>query len=76
VALAETTDFSIFPNPFTDQINIVSKNSNFYDYVLLTNQLGQKIYAGSKIELADLSSLSPGIYFLKINEFTIRIVKR
>jgi len=76
VALAETTDFSIFPNPFTDQINIVSKNGKMYDYVLLTNQLGQKIYAGSKIEQVDLSSLSPGIYFLKINEFNIRIVKR
>jgi hypothetical protein len=76
VALAETTDFSIFPNPFTDQINIVSNSGKIYDCVLLTNQLGQKIYAGSKIEQADLSSLAAGIYFLKINEFNIRIVKR
>jgi hypothetical protein len=53
-----------YPNPFTKQIHLPSKNE--YKYVELLNCFGQIIYKGYEIEAQDFSKLSEGIYFLRI----------
>jgi len=64
-------NFSYYPNP-TDGILNISKK---YNWVLINN-LGQIIKKGNSDSL-DLSSYSPGFYFLKIeNTKTIKIIKR
>jgi hypothetical protein len=39
------------------------------------NQIGQIIYTGNEIEKQDFSSLPNGIYCLKINNESIKLIK-
>ena len=59
-----------FPNPFSAHIylsgNVVSE---------LVNPFGQVIFSGKNIEVQDFSGLANGVYFLKIAENGIHIVK-
>ena len=41
----------------------------------LMNQMGQIIYSGNEIEKQDFSSLPNGIYYLKINNESIKLIK-
>jgi hypothetical protein len=67
---------SIFPNPFSTKINI--QNSIGNETFELVNALGQQIFSGKNIEEQDLSSLSKGIYFLKIQNTNsvIKLIKQ
>jgi hypothetical protein len=64
----------VFPNPFTKHIQIENLKPNFI--VELFNSIGVKIYAGTQIELQDFSNLTKGIYFIKIENSTYKIVKQ
>jgi hypothetical protein len=64
----------VFPNPFTDELNIVI-NSEFEGtaYISLTNQAGKKIsdfkrpvIAGENIVIINENNLAPSVYYLKI----------
>jgi len=59
-------DWSFYPNPASDKVNINTGNSGIKTAVLF-NENGKEImnvaFSGKKIEL-DVSCLSPGIYFL------------
>lgn len=67
-----------YPNPFTNRIKVV--NTTGMEYYEVINITGQQIWAGYEIENIDFSSLSPGVYFLKINieniSETIKILKQ
>jgi len=61
----------IYPNPVIGSIRVVSSNTSYVGAVLdIYNQLGQKVMtsrvSGVNFQL-DLSSLSRGFYFLRVN---------
>jgi len=68
---------SVFPNPFSNQINI--ENATGKETYQLLNAAGQIIWSGTLIERQDFSTLTPGIYLLKVytTNFiqTIKILK-
>lgn len=59
-------DFSVYPIPTTDILNIESKSqiANLEIY----NQLGQQLMNAENLKTIDISSLSKGIYFIKITD--------
>lgn len=67
------TDFSIYPNPAKNNINIQSQNIPLTQ-VEIFNVLGQRIlsldFTGSTSENIDISSLNSGMYLVKINDLT------
>jgi hypothetical protein len=60
----------IFPNPFENFITI--ENAQGDETYELSNNLGQVFFEGKDIETQDFSTLAGGVYFLKINEKTIK----
>ena len=76
---------SVFPNPTTDLLNITSKTANFTKMEVFTI-LGQRLmerpinFLSSSTITIDISSLSSGIYLLKLSnsksQKTYRIVKK
>jgi hypothetical protein len=71
-------EYSCYPNPFTDHINI--RNTNGDEYYQLYNPLGQYIWAGKSIETKNFSSLNPGIYLLRVvtseSNTTFKLIKK
>lgn len=63
----------VFPNPFSSNISIKNKSGN--EIFELINSVGQIIYSGKYIEKMNFSFLSNGIYFLKILDDSMSIVK-
>ncbi len=74
---AMAQSISVFPNPFTNQINI--QNASGRETYQFLNTVGQTIWSGTLIEQQDFSALKPGIYLLKVGKSgfdkTIKIVK-
>ena len=66
--------FMTYENPFTDQILI--QNANGDEFYSLLNATGQIIWAGQFIEAQNFSSLSTGIYFLKVQNENVSGVLR
>ena len=64
---------NIYPNPFSKHIQIENIKAN--TFVELYNSIGEKIYAGTQIELQDFSNLATGIYFIKLENQSIAIIK-
>lgn len=66
------SEFSIYPNPSSDFINI----SSFKDIrdIFITNALGDSIFAGHESKI-DISKFAPGIYFILINGEAHKFVK-
>ncbi|HMG15002.1 MAG TPA: T9SS type A sorting domain-containing protein [Saprospiraceae bacterium] len=75
--------YSVYPNPFVDNITFKVENSNTNEFsYTITNLLGQIVLSiqkdnqGSNIsETIDLSFLSSGAYFLKLNMEGNQLVK-
>ncbi|KAA3625080.1 MAG: choice-of-anchor B family protein [Flavobacterium sp.] len=69
------SDFSIFPNPANNVLNIASKNAPI-DTVAIYNVLGQQVnrydFADSLSETIDISSLNAGLYMVQINKSTTK----
>ena len=61
---AQNFNENTYPNPFSDKINL--KNTSGNENFELRNALGQTIWTGSQIEKQNFSTLSPGLYFLKV----------
>lgn len=64
-------DFSIFPNPTSDNITIQSKNQIFENAsITLTNTIGQTVFKKENLNSdtinLDISSQTNGIYFLTV----------
>jgi hypothetical protein len=62
-----------FPNPFSDKINLTNMTGK--EHFTLYNYFGQIMWTGKYIEQKDFSELNRGLYFLKIDDITIKLIK-
>ena len=60
------SDFSVFPNPIKDVLNIQSETA--ITEIEIYNQLGQMVLSSTNQNTIDISSVSSGIYFIKIKD--------
>lgn len=60
------TNFLIYPNPVSEVLNIRIQASQI-NKILIFDALGKMVSTSSNSNLVDLSSLSNGLYFIKIN---------
>ena len=77
----EQTDFQIYPNPATSQINIDWQNSSLQiKNIEVLNVVGEKIWEkkifSSKLISIDVSQWAKGVYFIKSNTSSGIISKR
>jgi hypothetical protein len=63
---ANQLPIAVFPNPFTDQIEVTSKTT--LSKMTLFNALGQQLRTVLQQNFMDSSSLPSGTYFLKIED--------
>ena len=70
---AVSTENKPFPNPFSTHIYL--KNGSENTETELINTLGQVIFKGKNIEKHDFSHLPQGVYYLKIDEKLIQMIK-
>ncbi len=78
----ELTNISVFPNPASDQVNIVLPNTiSGITTFNITNNLGQVVlksgneFTSSQVSL-DISNLSQGIYFITIENNNQRTIEK
>lgn len=71
----ESSDFTLFPNPASEQLTILNGGTG---YIEIYNSVGLKIdelrLLNSSIEVVNISDYIPGIYFIRLNETTLRRV--
>jgi hypothetical protein len=68
------TKIELYPNPFSNKINLT--NTTGKEIFTLINYFGQVIWTGINIEQQNFSYLSNGLYFLRIDSRTIKLVKQ
>ena len=77
VSSINTSDLKVFPNPFSTKISVLDATGN-ENYELI-NSTGQTVWNGKQIENQNFSSVSAGIYFLKVTSEnsiqTTRLIK-
>lgn len=76
--LFDDKSVSVFPNPASNYITIKNPFSIYLDFSIFSldgRQLIQKTIT-SETETTDISYLSNGIYLLKMNGFTTKLIKR
>ncbi|MEN9441538.1 MAG: hypothetical protein RLZ33_1615 [Bacteroidota bacterium] len=61
------TNFSVFPNPVADELNIESKNQKVESIEIL-NQIGQVVKSTTNSYSIDCSDLKSGSYFVRVNK--------
>jgi hypothetical protein len=74
----ETDIFSVYPNPTTGVIQINLKNDK-YKEVLIMDLSGRVMFERPLTEIKttiDVSKLSSGIYFVKVQNVILKFVKR
>lgn len=70
---------NVYPNPFHSELKFVSEDIHLGKEFIIYNNLGQTIYIGkifTEKTAIDLSNFSDGIYYLNIDNQTIKIVKK
>ena len=67
--------FKLYPNPVEDHLYIQSSDTTIKN-IDIYNIVGKRIYSSSSENRLDMSSYSAGIYFVKINNSTFKIVKK
>ena len=71
----ENSEIKIFPNPVSNFIYI--KNYENKGVIQITNSLGQIIYSEKNTNnIIDFSNFKAGIYFIKLNTITFKIIKK
>ena len=76
----EENNFSVFPNPANDMVNIVSLDNRVFSFEIF-NAFGKMVYSGGESSnfQFETTSLSRGIYFIKMNSdkniFTTKFIK-
>jgi hypothetical protein len=65
---------TVYPNPFTNKINLT--NTTGKEHFTLFNYFNQVVWTGKSIEKQDFSELTGGLYFLKVDNRTIKLVKQ
>ena len=66
--------YTLFPNPSSDFINVLGVKAT--DKYEISDMLGNKISEGIYNNKIDISHFSKGYYFLKINNQTIKFIKK
>lgn len=64
----------VYPNPFTSTLTLSGVKAN--DLVYVYSLQGVQLYTSVGVSKIDLSSLSPGIYFIKINDKAYKVIKK
>lgn len=72
--LAFDKTIETFPNPFFNKINLTYRTGK--ENFTLINSFGQFIWSGKNIEDQDFSQLANGLYLLRIDHITIKLVKQ
>jgi hypothetical protein len=74
--------FSIYPNPFTDKINIYNGTQSKLNAISIVNLQGQLVFKSENLDTNDieLSELNSGLYFITITDSngfseTIKVIK-
>jgi hypothetical protein len=68
-------DFNvIYPNPFINQLTQLNKSGD--EHYTFINYCGEIIWYGKDLDHHDFSHLSSGVYFLKVNNKTIKLIKQ
>ncbi len=76
----KVNNFSVFPNPANDLVNIVSLDNSVFSLEIF-NAFGMMVYSGRESSnfQFETTSLSSGIYFIKMNSdkniFTRKLIK-
>ena len=73
--IVSNESFKLYPNPVEDYLYIQSSDTTIKN-IDIYSILGKKIYSTSSENRLDMSSYSAGIYFVKINNSTFKIVKK
>jgi agmatine deiminase len=60
----EETIFEIFPNPTSNEVNIITDKNDFH--VSIINLNGQIVFSEQNIDRINVSSFAKGIYFVRI----------
>lgn len=68
-------NFKLYPNPVQNYLNIKSSNT-VINNIDIYNILGNKIFNTTSANQIDMSSYSAGIYFVKVNDVTLKIIKK
>jgi Secretion system C-terminal sorting domain len=63
---ATATIFTLYPNPTQDLLNIRLSNSEMVKEVTVYNALGQKLLTINHSTIIDVSTLSQGTYFIRV----------
>jgi len=74
VSLNTESKVSVFPNPTKSYLNIAGLNTNT-DFVMY-DKLGKIVKSGTTSSEIDISSLNDGVYYLKIDNLTHKIIKK
>jgi subtilisin family serine protease len=70
---SESSEFSVYPNPFIDKLKIFSENRNKSIDVTIFDRLGKTVFSIKQTteNEFDLQYLSTGTYFIRINDGSI-----
>lgn len=63
-----TNAISVYPNPASETINIVTDNAQTITITNLVGQIVKEISVANEIETIDISNLNAGIYFAKLSK--------
>ena len=63
----QTDECNLFPNPSGNEIHLKLSGSASYQ-IDLVNFMGQSVYHGQNLESIDISSFTPGLYWLKVTQ--------
>lgn len=73
-ATTSTNSMRVFPDPFTSHIYLA--NSTGKEIFTLFNHMGQIIWTGKNIDRQDFSFLASGLYVLRIDNISIKLLKQ
>lgn len=78
VSDVNTTKMNVFPNPASDIITISGFGKSKDTKAEIVNLAGQKVKSVtiSENNTVNVSSLTPGVYILKVNSTTIKFIKK
>jgi hypothetical protein len=73
--ISESKEIFLFPNPVSEFLMIRGLDESQVQSISIFNTFGQKLYEGDLKEQIDVSSLTPGVYFIHIGNMNYKFVK-
>jgi|GEM_PF-5387048 len=79
VVLEEKAGFSIFPNPFIKEVNVLPVGISMYS-ILIYDSVGKLIFSESnlksELKIIELSTIEHGVYFIQLKTKKETITKK